>query len=163
MIAPGSPPWPRPSRPPGLRRGLISAVLVMALFALILIAGGLVRVAALRLGEVRASERRLQAEWLAESALDRAAARLSARPDYPGETWDVPASEIGGPDGGTVVIEVKPVPGRPDRRSVRVRADYPRDAPRRARESRALTIAAAPSSAPRPGPTDPAPKGDAPR
>ena len=136
----------------GRRRGIVAAALVVALFVLVMLAGGLLRVAWLRHSELRAAERRLQAEWLAESALDRAAARLMADAGYRGETWAVPAEDLGGRDGGSVRIEVRPVPDHPDRRIVRARADYPTDEARRARRSRELTITLAPER-----------KGDSPR
>ena len=132
------------SHSPGRRRGIVAAALVVALFVLVLLAGGLLRVAWARHSELRASERRLQAEWLAESALDRAAARLGADPEYSGETWSVPAADLGGRDGASVRIEIRPVPDRPDRRVIRARADYPTDEARRARRTRELTITLAP-------------------
>lgn len=38
---------------------------------------------------------RLQAEALAEAGLNRAAAQLRVAPDYTGETWQIPAAELG--------------------------------------------------------------------
>lgn len=128
----------------GRRRGIVAAALVVALFVLILLAGGLLRVAWARHSERRAAERRLQAEWLAESGLDRAAARLAADRDYRGETWAVPPEDLGGRDAGAVRIEVRPVPDRPDLRTIRARADYPTDEARRARRTRELTITLVP-------------------
>ena len=130
------------------RRGLVALALVMALFVLVLLAGGLLRVAWLRHSELRAAERRLQSEWLAESALDRAAARLEADPDYRGETWAVPAEALGGREAGAVRIDVRDVPDHPDRRVIRARADYPADEARRARRTRELTITLAPGPKP---------------
>ena len=70
----------------------------------------------------------LQALWLAEAGVERAAARLAADPKYAGETWTISAAELAGGDGAVVRIEVKAIADRPERRSVRVEADYP-DAP----------------------------------
>lgn len=128
----------------GRRPGFVAAALVVALFVLVALAGGLLRVAWLRHSELRVAERRLQAEWLAESALDRASARLAADREYRGETWVIPAADVGGRDGGSVRIEVRPVPDHPDRRAIHARADYPTDEARRARRSRTLTITLAP-------------------
>jgi hypothetical protein len=77
---------------------------------------------------MEASQRCLQASWLAEAGLERAAARLAADPKYAGETWPLSAAELAAGEGGVVKIEVKPIADRPERRSVRVQADYP-DAP----------------------------------
>ncbi len=145
-----------PTRSKARRRGLIAAVVVAVLFVLVLLGGGLLRVAWLRHNDLRASERRLQAEWLAESALDRAAARLAADRDYAGETWAVPADRLGGRDAASVRIEITPSPGHPDRRVVRARADYPAAESRRARQSRETTIVVPPA-------TTPERKGDPPR
>ncbi len=88
----------------------------------------------------------MQAEWLAESALARASARLTADRGYRGETWDVPAGALDGTDAGSVTIAVEAEKGRPGRRRVRVEADYPRDAARRARYSKHLTIELGPET-----------------
>ena len=69
----------------------------------------------------------LQAQWLGEAALERAAARLATDAKYDGETWTVPGKELAGNQGGTVRIEVKKDADHPGRRTVRVEAVYPDD------------------------------------
>ncbi len=117
------------------RRGLASVAVLIALIVVGLIGAGLLRVALARRSEVGMEERRLQGAWLAESALGRASARLAESDAYTGETWEVPAEELGGRGAGSVAIRVEPVPDHPDRRRVVVRADYPKDSHRRARRS----------------------------
>ncbi len=78
---------------------------------------------------------RAQALWLAESGVDRAAARLAADPAYPGEEWLLPAGDLGGRDAGRVSIRVEPIASEPGVFQVRVVADYPDDAVERARKS----------------------------
>jgi Tfp pilus assembly protein PilX len=90
--------------------------------------------------QARVAEQRLQAELLAEAALDRAAARLSEKADYAGETWKLSAEEISGRDAATVEIRVAAVADRPDRRTIEVVADYPVDPVRRARASKQIII-----------------------
>ncbi len=85
-------PWPLA---PGFRRR--GAALVMALVALLvvtLVAGALVQmlVAAHRQSRRYADE--LQAQWLAQAGLDRAAAKLRADGDYRGEVWNVPLDNV---------------------------------------------------------------------
>lgn len=70
----------------------------------------------------------LQAAWLAEAGVERAASRLAADPNYLGETWTIPAAELSGDEGGVVRIHVETVADKPQQRTVRVEADYP-DAP----------------------------------
>ena len=68
-------------------------------------------------------EQRLQAEWLAQSGLDRALCRLAAERGYTGETWttrraDLGLAEAGGPQvaAGRVVRSRSRRPaGRPER------------------------------------------------
>ena len=91
-------------------------------------------------------QRTLQAEWLAESGLERAAVRLAEAPDYRGETWQVPAADLGGPWSGTVTIAVEPVAAQPARRTVRVQADYPDGVEPRARRRKHATVELGPGA-----------------
>ncbi len=142
-------------RPPGSdrhqnRRGVALALALACLVLIVLVLGGLLRrVAEARL-VVRAEERRLQADWLADSGLARAAARLAADPSYAGETWNLPAATLGGAEPAVVAITIQPEPAAPDRRRVRVQADYPPDPPRRARRTRTTTITIAADRPPAP-------------
>jgi hypothetical protein len=118
---------------------MIVPVLVCFVLILMISAALLRRVEAER-GLSRQEQRRLQAEWLAEAGLDRAAARLSQKREYSGETWEVPAEELGGYEAGRVSITVEAPKGAPSRRAVTVVADYPVAVEHRARERRALLI-----------------------
>ena len=121
------------------RRGLAIIPVLVTLVLVTLYTGILMRQVANRRSTYRDEERRMQAEWLAESGLARASARLDADRLYKGETWEIPAGELGGLP-AVVRITVEPVNDRPARRRVRVESDYPRgDAPR-ARMSKTLTF-----------------------
>jgi hypothetical protein len=124
------------------RRGMLAIAVLVCLLVLTIIAGALVRTGAAQRDEVRALERRLQAEWLAEAGIRRALARLEADPGYSGETWDIDARDLGAADAAAVAIAVERPPGDAKARMIRVRADFPRDAPRRARCSRQVMTAA---------------------
>ncbi len=119
-------------------------MVLVAVLACVGLAGVLMlsvaRLAAARRADVRACGEALQARWLAESALDRAAARLAAEPGYTGETWTVAAEALGGEDGGSVRIEVLAVAGQPTQRRVRVEADYPDDPSIRVRISKEIIV-----------------------
>ncbi len=128
------------------RRGLVSVAVLIALIVVGLIAAGLLRVALARRSEAEMEERRVQATWLAESALGRASARLAESDAYGGETWEIPAGDLGGRGTGSVVIRVESVPDHPDRRRVEVRADYPKQASRRARRSLEVVLTLNPRS-----------------
>jgi hypothetical protein len=107
------------------RRG---AILIVALVCVAVVTAAMVSLVQLAIGQrnhLRMETVGLQCSWLAESALDRAAWRLSVDAKYPGETWSLPAAAWGGADPAVVMIQVEPVPDQPMRRLVRVRADYP--------------------------------------
>jgi hypothetical protein len=118
---------------PARRRGAIAVIVLVALILIALIGGTLLKLGTARRAQVQADERRLQAAWLAESGLERAAARLGEDRDYAGETWAVPPGDLGGRHGGRVVIAVTAVESKPGLRKVEARADYPAEAPLSAR------------------------------
>ncbi len=131
---------------PRPRRGLTSVALLIALFLVGLIAAAILKVAVARRAEVAREERRLQAGWLAESGMGRAAARLAASAAYTGEVWEIPADEFGGRGAGTVTIRVEPIADRPARRRVSVQADYPSGSGSRARKSQETVMEITPDA-----------------
>jgi type II secretory pathway component PulK len=120
-------------------------VLVCLAVAMTMVAGW-VTVAATQARQSRALEDRLQAAWLAESAVGRAAARLRAQPDYQGETWEIAGEEFGGQSkaglaaGGVAVISVQTDAENPRRRRVAVRAEYPATGTRVNRISKQIVV-----------------------
>jgi len=122
------------------RRGAVLIVVLVCLAA----AGALFAVLARQaLQERRSTERLLwnaQAAWLAEAGAERAAARLAVDPAYAGETWNLSPADLAGADGGAVRIRVEKVAGNPNRRKVRVEADYPDDPTHRVREIKEIFI-----------------------
>ena len=74
---------------------------------------------------LRDEERRAQADWLAESALARASARLAVDPGYVGETWRIEPAELLDVGAADVSIAIGPVENEPRRRRVRVEAECP--------------------------------------
>jgi hypothetical protein len=113
------------------RRGRRGAVLVVILVCFAVAAALFVLIARQTVLARRGAEKQLwtaQARWVAEAALERAAARLMADASYAGETWTIPAAELSGADSAVARIHVERVADRPNRRLVRVEADYP-DAP----------------------------------
>ena len=125
---------------PGLRRGAVLIVVLACLAVALLVMVSLVRLAAVERNQVQVGAWQSQARWLAESALERAAARLAADPKYSGETWSLPAEALGGRDGAVVRIEVETPTGQPARRLLRVQADYPDHPHLRVRQTRQLAV-----------------------
>jgi Tfp pilus assembly protein PilX len=121
-------------------RGLATAAVLVCLLLITLISLATLRASFARRQMVRAQEVKLQAEWLAEAGMERARSRLAADVKYRGESWSITASELDSADDALVTIAIEPVISDPKARRVRVRADYPREPPRRARHSREQVI-----------------------
>jgi hypothetical protein len=109
---------------------LVCLALVMLLFA------GWIRTVLLERRQLRAIEHRMQAEYLADSALRRAAAQLAANPAYAGETWKIEAPDFDGRAAASVAIQVQAVPDEARSRRVRAIADFPAEAAARVRRSK---------------------------
>lgn len=124
----------------GRRRGAILVVVIVCVMVALALLSSIVKLAAVGRHTFDRQLWEAQASWLAESGLERAAWRLAADPDYTGETWTVPAEELAASDAAVVEIQVEPIPERPGRRLVRVRADYPDHPEHRARQSRQAVV-----------------------
>jgi hypothetical protein len=118
-------------------------VLIVILVCFVVAAAMFAMLARQSLAERRAADVRLwaaQANWIAEAAVERAAARLAADAKYAGETWTISAAEMGGKQVAQARIRIEPVAGRPDSRLLRIEADYPDDPVHRARSTKQITI-----------------------
>jgi hypothetical protein len=133
-------PLPLSQRERGKRRGVILILVLacLAIAAVLLITG--IKLALSSHHAQRTFGRSVQAQWLAESGLERAAAQLAADPDYKGETWKISAKDLGGEDAGTIKIEVKKVPEHDNLRQVKVEADFPDDPLDHVQYSKELTL-----------------------
>jgi hypothetical protein len=138
-----SPPAPLPMGEggnPNRRRG---AILVVILVCFVVAAGMFVILGRQSVAQRREAETQIwtaQAQWIAEAAFERAAARLTADAKYAGETWTISAAELGGKDGAQARIRVEKVGGWPSLRIVRVEADYPDDQVHRSRWSKKVAV-----------------------
>jgi type II secretory pathway component PulK len=126
-------------------RGLTVVVVLVCLIIITLVSGAVLKIGLAQRELARAQERRLQAEWLAESGAQRALARLAVDSKYTGETWSVSTDDLGQSEksaesAGNVAIAVDSVAADSGRLRVRITADYPRDPPRRARHTREFMI-----------------------
>jgi Tfp pilus assembly protein PilX len=124
----------------GRRRGAVLVIVLILLLAVVVVIGSLMCMLLAEQRQLRSHDDRLQAMWLAESGLQRAAARLTHSADYAGETWAVSAESLGGDRAGNVEIQVQGVAGEPGVRRVQVTADYPADPVHRKRHSKQITI-----------------------
>lgn len=117
--------WPAGSTRSPSRRGSILLIAMVCLLVMMTMFGALLQMAHASRQQVRRDVLRSQARWLAESGASRAAAALRNDARYTGETWNVPASDLGGHQGARVTIVVRNEAGR----AIDVVAEYPVDDP----------------------------------
>ncbi|MGH7129223.1 MAG: hypothetical protein ACREIV_11695 [Planctomycetaceae bacterium] len=122
------------------RAGAIVVIAMICLLVISMMSATLVQSGLARSRQAQREAKRLQAAWLVESGIDRAAAALQMNSDYTGETWNVSAEELGGPSPGQVTIQVATDDETPDRRSITVTADYPSGTEQRAREEKTIPM-----------------------
>jgi len=116
------------------RRALLVLSVLACLTLVMLLAAAWLRIIVLERQQLRAQQNRLQAEYLAQSALSRAAARLAANPDYDGETFRVSAESLGAGSPATVTIRLE-AGDDPQARLVTASAQVPADGRDRAQRS----------------------------
>jgi hypothetical protein len=122
---------------------MIVALVCMTVSAVLI--GSLLRLAVVDRRQVRTDQHRLQADWLAESAIGRAVYQLSNNPEYAGEQWDIPAAELGGRHAGRVEINVASPEDDEGRRVVTAAAVYPTDATLFAKRTKTITLTVDPN------------------
>jgi len=122
------------------RRGAVLLVAIVCIAVASVIFLSLLRLSVAERRRVETEAWQVQAAWLAESGIERAAARLAADPEYQGETWALPADLLGGRYDAVVKIRVETIPDDEPRRLVHVEADYPDDPQNRARRSKQVVM-----------------------
>jgi len=106
-------------------RGSVLTAAIVCLIVALLLGAALARSIVLQHRMARAELQRLQAFWLAEAGVARAAAALRSKADYPGEVWQF---SVVGPAGllpSAVQIRVETVPDQPQKRLIRAEARVP--------------------------------------
>ncbi len=119
------------------RRGAVLIVAMVCLLISSMILGVLAHIGMLHYRQQRAEQERMQAAWLAESAIERAADRLAADRNYTGEAWQLSAADLGGAFEGNVQISVA---GEADNRVITVAALYPSNSSPFAKVSKQVTL-----------------------
>jgi Tfp pilus assembly protein PilX len=121
------------------RRGAFAVVVLVCLLIAGMVLASLVRLALIQDRQSRSDQWRIQAGWLAESGLSRAASRLAADPKYPGETWEIGSDTLHG-ESGVVVIQVQKETAGAGRRLVIAEAAFPAAGPEQARRTRQVFV-----------------------
>jgi type II secretory pathway component PulK len=137
---------PCPSGTASRRRS--GAFMIVAMICLLLttaLMGTLLKMAVLGLRQAHVDASGLQADWLAESALDRAAAKLAKDATYAGETWNIPEEDLDGLHTGRVVISINP-PVQ-NLAEVEVAAQYPAEGAFSVKRTKRLLVALTPQVA----------------
>lgn len=131
---------PQPKKPSPRRRGVALIAAMIAVLLASAVGMALLKTALAQRRTAIREQSRQQSLCLAESALDRAAAKLARDPKYAGETWEVSAADLGGRERGRVVIKVAGAKSAAKQRTVTVTAEFPADSPHRSRTTKTVTI-----------------------
>lgn len=122
------------------RRAMLVMTVLACLTLVMLLMVAWLKIAALERGQLRAQQNLMQAEYLATSALSRAAARLAADPNYEGETLSPTAEMLATSTGATVTIRVEAVEDDPLARRVSATAQISAAGARGALRNKQQTI-----------------------
>ena len=122
------------------RSGVVLVAVLVALLVVMLISAAIVRGLVVQHRLARAEQQHVQAFWFAESAVQRARARLAAAADYDGETWQIALPQSGYAT-AQAVIRIEPIENEPNKRTVIVEARLPNDPVDGVLEQRSLVVA----------------------
>jgi type II secretory pathway component PulK len=115
-------------------------IIVLAVFAVVAILAGVwCRRIVYERRHQRLVDQRIQAEWLAEAGVRRAAAQLAVDGEYRGETWHIEGSELESPSPAVVDIRVEPLDSAAANVRIVAQARYPEGA-RPARFTKSVTF-----------------------
>jgi type II secretory pathway component PulK len=124
------------------RRGAVLVAVMVVMMVAALLFGAMLRTGREEQQWLRRHQQRLQAEELAQAALERAAARLAGDAPYQSEVWQISAAELGGRETAAVTmgretaavtIQIQPIADHPRRRRALIQVDYPQAPERRIR------------------------------
>lgn len=106
------------------RRGSILIIAVLCLVLATSIVGVLLSLVQKQRRQIAFEQAQVQAEWLAESGIDRAVFRLRGDHAYEGETWMPGSSDLAGEESAEVMIEIQKSTDRPSAYAILVKAVY---------------------------------------
>jgi hypothetical protein len=112
------------------RRGSVFPIFVVALLLVTTVTGSLIKATVLQKKRVSLTNVSAQAEWLAQSGLDRAIAQLAESAEYAGEEWKISNDQLGGKHSAIVDLTVKAISDT--QKQITARARYPVESEQRA-------------------------------
>lgn len=122
------------------RRGILILAVLGCLTLVTVLAAVWLRMLAIERQQARSQQAALQTEYLANSALQRAAAQLAASAEYRGETWEPSADALGLAMPAKVIIAVELDQDNPQARSIRVAAELVGNGPNQVLRRKQQTI-----------------------
>lgn len=122
------------------RRGAVLVVAMVALIVSVAVTLSMVRSALAERALVLSEADRMQADWLVEAGLERAAARLASEPDYSGEVWKPTPAEMPIDGTATVTVTVLTAADPAGGRRVTATAALAREQLRRAERQKTITM-----------------------
>ena len=100
---------------------------LVCLSVVLLLSAAIVRNLVFHQRQTRADQQRLQAMWLAESAVDRAYAALRLSPEFTHAVWQVELTGAHGPETGVAEISVESDSSSSRQRRIHIVARWPDD------------------------------------
>ncbi|MDB5337330.1 MAG: hypothetical protein JWN70_2949 [Planctomycetaceae bacterium] len=123
---------------PKRHRGAVSVWAIVCLVLVAALSASLAKLAIAGSRRMIQERRRVQADWLVQSGWSLALSQIGKNPAYTGESWEIPAVELGGADAGRVTIEVTaPAADAPEgKHKLHVVAEFPAGSDRKVRVTR---------------------------
>ena len=125
--------------PRSSRRGAVLILVMVCMLIITMLLASLLKSALMQRRQLIREQYRVQAEWLAESALERAAQQRLENPQYQGEVWEISAEDLGTRYKATAEIELKRE-AKTDRLSIQARVQYPEDSTYRMTRTRKILL-----------------------
>lgn len=102
------------------QRGAILVIVLITMLVASMLGIALIKKVLIHKQQVHLFNGQQQSLWLAEAGIQRAVRHLTDKPDYEGETWEVPADVLGPSRSAQVKIEVARQEDQPEARTIRV-------------------------------------------
>jgi type II secretory pathway pseudopilin PulG len=107
------------------RRGAVLVIVMICLLIVSLLMASLLKSALLQRRQTMKEQFRVQAEWILESALERAALQRLKNPEYQGEVWKISSADLGTRYLGSAEITLKATGVGDSLISIQARVKYP--------------------------------------
>ncbi|WP_417390653.1 hypothetical protein [Gimesia sp.] len=107
------------------RQGAVLVIVMVCLLLISLVMASLLKSTLMQRRQMLKEQLQVQADWLVESALERAARQRLSNPEYQGEVWQIDAEELGTRYAGSAEIELKSETDGAQRISIQARVKYP--------------------------------------